>query len=398
MSAIKDIIESRVYDAQGDFQEGMRRATAQILDLMPLKVPFGKTVRQLTPESISVRDLLDMFVIENYKQQGRSVDALLSGGGSRAMAEAINTSQFPRILGRMTSIMILDAYSLAMEGADRLVTESTGHRDDYAYFGKLTGKDNPERVHEGEVYEEGGYGEYEVRIKLRKFGKIFQLTKEMILADRTGQIIEHCKDYGEQMGYHRQTDILECATTRASTIHEGDATSWLNINGTGYAVYADTHATYPGSGGQANDNNLTSTSLSASGYESALTALRAIKDINGDHIMVQPKFVIVAPAQSYTAKKLFISTVEPGLTSGGQDPNIFKGNYEPIVDNAGTAGTWYMGDFAKQIRYVWGWKPMVESTVSQEQALMRDVVMTVKASYKGGCGHIDHRYVIKAAA
>lgn len=393
MPGIKSIVESRTYDAGGNWQEGCLRAANDIIEAMHP----NKGLRKMNPEDLSVRDVFDVFVVENWRQQGKSVDALLSGN-SVIMAEAISTSQFPRILGRASEVNILDSYLLALEGVEELVTESTGWKGNWAFFDRLTGKELPERVFEGAAYEETQFGEVEAAIKLRKFGRIIQVTKEMVMADQTGKIVQFSKDFGQEMGYHRQTDILQCVTMTASSLHEAAANDWFRINGTAYAVYADTHATVPGSGGIANDNNFTSTAIGSSGYSTVLTALRKMQDIHGKKIRVKPTHVIVAPEQEETSKKLYIFNVEPGLTSGGQDPNIYKGMFKPVVDVDGTDGTWYMGAFNKQVIYAWAWKPGVASVAPQERALTHDIVLLIQVSYKGGPGHIDHRFAARAAA
>lgn len=394
MSVIRNIVESRIYDAKGDFNAAMRTAERQILSLMPLK-----GTRELLPEDVSVRDLYDLFVIEPRKQKGQSCEGLLGGNSQStvAMVEAMGTTALPRIIGRMATIIILDEYQLALSDVEQLVTDSPGWTGDWAEFGRLTGKDKPERVHEGESYEEAGFGEFTSQIKMRKFGKIIYLTKEMILADQTGKIVDHAKNYGEAMGLHRQTDILECATMRASTLHEGGVNDWYRVNQTSYAVYADDHSAVPGSGAQTNDN-IAAVALGNAGLGTIRTQMRAMKDINGDNIVVNPRFVIVAPEQETIAEQLHDNKYQVGATTQDLPKNIWKGKYMPINDFGGTDGTFFIGDFPKQMRYAWVWKPGVETVIPQEQAVTRDVTMLIKTSYKGGVGHIDSRYVLKSVA
>ena len=396
MSKIQQILESRIFDAGGKYEEGSVAAANQILEGLSVR----KASRTIQSEEISIRDLFDSFVVSKLRAEGKDIGPILNGH-STAIAEAIVTSQFPRLISRMSEVTILDNYELALEGVDELVTPVENVKNDWAYFSRITGQDLPELTYEAMAYEETILGEYEVAIKLRKYGRVLKLTKEMILADQTGKLQEQCRNFGGGMGYHRQTEILESACTRISTKHEGVAADNLRINGTSYAVYANSHAAYPGSGGEANDNILVTNALGAAGVAAAVLQLRKVKDIHGQGIMIRPTHVIVAPDQEAIGKKLYVFAVEPNLTTttGGYiDPNLFKGLYKPMVDLGGTDGTWYIGEFRKEIRYCWGWKPLIDAIVPQEQALTHDVALLIRCSYKGGCGHVDHRFVLKSSA
>ncbi len=399
MANIRSIIESRKFDAGGNLQEGLARAAKQITEMVSLKEEGGQTLK---PSDISVRELLEEFVILPAVEQagGDTHIATEIRASSMRMAESINTSQFPRMMSRMASVVLLDAYEMALEDVNELVTEDNITSGNWAYYNFLAGKESPELVYESDAYEEAGIGEHEVSIKVRKYGKVIKLTKEMILADQTGRFVQLATDFGDKMGYHRQVEILEAATMRASTLHGGAANDNLRMNGTSYALYADTHAAYPGAGAQANDNNIASGSVDAAGYAAALLLLRGMVDAHGDPIPVRPTHVLVAAADEIAARKLFqFPTVitDSGTVGTVNEPNYYKGLLKPIIDIGGTGGTFFLGEFRKQVRYVWGWKPAVETGSPQSEALSRDVVMVAKASYKGGAGNVDYRYAVKTA-
>jgi len=390
MFKIIDLVESRRQDAGGDFNKGADRAAAMLLEMLHVK----PDLRLIQPNELSVGELFEAFVIRKLLAEGKPVAAILSGEAV-AIAEAVNTTQFPRILSRMAELNILDNYELALEGADALVT-NVDIKGTFAYFQRITGKDLPELVHEGHAYEETAMGEWECVIKARKYGRLLKITKEMIMEDRTGDILQNASDFGLELGYHRQTEIFEACSMRASTIHGGGTTDIFKVNGTGYAIYADTHATVPGSGGHANDNNITSASMDSDGLSAALLKLRKVVNIHGIPLRIRASQVLVAPETEESAWKMFNFDNTPGATSQA-DKNIHKGRFTPFMDPDNPNTYWYMGDFPRQMRYVWAWHPTIRNVSPVEMSLTHDIVLLIQASYKGGCAAVDHRFAVRAA-
>ena len=404
----RNMLNSRIADAGGKYDEhgviqctraqfkaGAERAARQFEAILPKKSPAAG--RSVTPADFGIMEMLDALVLDPMRREGRyaEVSSILSGSNPQALFEAINTTQFPRLLNRMAAVTILDEYEISLENVDALVTEVPNWSQDWYHTNALTGQDSPTQTQEGSGYEETILGEYDVSIQLFKYGRLLYITREMILADATGKVLERAKSNGQYMALTRQQEILSTCTGVASTINTKAAIDNLIINNVGRALYANDHSALPGSGGETNDN-LIASALSSAGLQTAVTALRQIKDIHGRRIKVNPTQLIHAPAQEVTAGKLFSFAVEPGLASGGIDPNIYRSKYRPVLDMEGVDGTWYLGDFAKQIRYVWGWKPEVVTGVPEALNITHDIVVVIRPSYKGGCGAVDHKFAIKS--
>ncbi|MFV2015940.1 MAG: hypothetical protein ACC656_10950, partial [Candidatus Heimdallarchaeota archaeon] len=61
--------------------------------------------------------------------------------------------------------------------------------------------------------------------------------------------------------------------------------------------------------------------------------------------------------------------------------------------------SWYIGDPAKQMKWLWVWRPSTASlAASSDLAFFNNIVVTYKFSYHGGVGHCDYTYIIKNTA
>ena len=407
----RNLLNSRIYDAGGkadengvitytpeQFKAGARAALKQFEALLPLKMP-ANGVRLVDASDFGIMEMLDALVLDpmRKKRMHSEVASILGGRSAHLLYEAINTTQFPRMLNRLASVAILDGYEMALENVDALVTEVNDVKTSYYKTNLITSQDSPSLTAEGAAYEETVLGELEVDIKLRKYGRLLKITREMVLADETGKVLDQAKNNGEYMALIRQQDILGVCTGQASIVYDGASTDNFIVNGTGFDLFSNDHSAIPGQGAQANDN-LIAAALGSAGIQTAITALREIKDIHGRRIKVMPKQLIHAAAQEFTAQKLFSFVVEPALTTSGQDPNLFKSKYMPVLDMEGTDGTWYLGDFSKQVVYAWGWKPEVESDTNPGMKITNDIVVLIRPSFKGGAGCRDYKYAVKSIA
>jgi len=93
--------------------------------------------------------------------------------------------------------------------------------------------------------------------------------------------------------------------------------------------------------------------LSPSGLDKATQLFGEQRDINGGFILVDPKFLVVPPALSGTAKRLWASEYVNETTAAGKpspSANVWEGMYEPLVSpyiggNAGLGGSntnWFL--------------------------------------------------------
>lgn len=385
---IGHLLESQRTELHPDGKSiGLREAQRKTADRIVSLVAEGK----LGFSDINISEAFRELVLEGNDS--------VNINDARSVSEAITSSEFPRFMSRLAQPTMLQDYEHYMVNAQQLVTEIPGTvNGKHGYYTRLTGGEGLELVEEEKPYETTNFNEYEVTIENNKFGRLINLTREALLYDKTGDVWNHVRNFGFYIGQHRETMIIEAVTGQASSKTGRASTQNFVVNGTGYDIYATTHASVPGSGGYANINWFGDTALSTSGLTTALQKARDIVDINGEYINVKPRFVIVPPALEKTANDLFMQPFDPQAinTSGTGNinlQNVYRGQYTVIVWPALSSSTaWYLGDYPRQTYWQWNWRPRVDVTQDPSLAVNNDIVSTVKASYNGGVGSVDHRF------
>jgi len=378
MGAIREVMEAAVNEAGGD----MQKANVIVAD------KFGKLIDEgkITFADVSIRELFEATA--NYNGD---VDL----ARVTAVSEAISSSAFPYITEKLIYKEMLAAHDIAMMGLDRIVPtiQMSNEKEDIA---GLSAIDTLTEVIEGQPYEEGGVSEYYVQVKAKKFGRIISLTREMVLFDKTGEVVRRAKRIGENAGQWKHRFIVEALTDQAINATGESANYGLLWNGSGgNAIYANDHSSY--FDGQTNDN-LVSGALTFDNFASARALLRRMKNSVGDYVFVNPRHLVVPPELEASALILMQSTQKAG--SANNDVNVFKGSADVIVSPyLADSNDWFLGDVSRQI--VWGrvWDlEVVAQRRGSDADFERDVVQRYRASIFGGARCVDYRYVVKGSS
>jgi len=180
-SPILSVVEG--YRGDGvDLKEAQRRAGLRIGDL----VESG----QIAPEKVSIAEVFQALVFMGREQEINLESAV-------SVAEAISSSYFPQLLTRIATPKVLGGYQYYVAPIEELYTEIPEPvNGNYGHYSRITGSEGPELVLESMAYETTGMGEYEISIRNRKFGRIIEVTREMILFDRTGSVMANLGNYG----------------------------------------------------------------------------------------------------------------------------------------------------------------------------------------------------------
>ena len=373
---IRNIQEAHIKDASGDVQEGQRRTVEQL-------------VRLLETGKLPIDDSIIKTVWEGLVNHDRRLDM----NDSARVIEAMTQSSFPYFTEKLVSKVIIDQYNYALGDVGNLVEEVES---------KTRNEDIP-GLDAGEGFEERGemekstlmqYTEKRARIRNHKFDKACSLTKELVVMDRTGELIRRAKAIGEKGGLHRHKFIVQKACSLACTATGEAADHSLTINGTARALFADTHAAWDD---VANDN-VDTTAFGFAGIKALDILLAKMTDKEGDEVVVMGRQLLVPPELRIQALQLENSQGEPGTSDRNDNP--FKGELTVIPTPILTsAGIYYLGDFPKQTRWQWVWKPIILTlTSNSESYVMNDILQTFKYSYMGGCGCTDYRYAAKGGS
>lgn len=338
-------------------------------------------------------------VIANYEE--------LRGGTDVEVALAVSSSQFPTISKVIINKETIGSYEYYQEGHEQFVREIEGSNTQREYLAGFTDPEGPELRPELHSYEETNLGEQDVEVRMADFGRVISLSKEAIFNDRTGQLLDKAKTIGKLGGQHRAKMIIQTLEVKPRTAFKEATSRAFVYKGTAYAdtsFYATSHTTLDG---RVNKNLVASNALADyTDIQAALDVLPLMKSPNGHEIIVAPKYVIVPPALETVAWQILNSdtfTKDPSNAGTGvyHQPNPYgpKGmkTFTPFTSRYMAASTtWYLGDPAEQMRWIWIFRPATDSIgANSEQAFMRKIVLTYKFSYHGGVGHTDYTNIVK---
>ena len=276
---------------------------------------------------------------------------------------------------------------------------------------------------EGEEYHRSKLVDRWCQTKALKYGKIISLTRETLMSDRTGQVVEQCMGLGSSAKYKEdQLAALAFADSSNSAhvpdVAEQDAGSYFPEN-TRCALYRTT------AGSTKTDyefsiNKVAQNLKSWSNVEAALKLLLAMTNKNGQYIDVMSGgLTIVVPTALVSRATLLANSIHSdivGNSTAGTEFNItrvpepFK-NLMPqgssvkiivwrLLTSAATAiqSVWYLaGDAQKQFRKheCWGVEFSKASPAQLGQDdFNKDIIAKFKAGFYAGFRAIDDKYVI----
>jgi hypothetical protein len=332
-----------------------------------------------------------------------------------AIANEVRSSQFPTISRVVIHNTILKTYEQYMENVDSLVTEAEATRTTEETIAGFTEMEGPEIRPEGMSYEETNFGEKDVKVYMADFGRTVSITAEALFNDRTGQLLRNARAIGEKAGQHRAKMIIQTIEVLPRTAFKEptNGSRAFVYKGTAYQssdfYNATTHA---GIDGRLNPNLKTSNALADyTDIENALLLFASMKDSQGDEIVVAPNTILVPPALEV---KLFQIMNGASFTPVGQGANS-----APIIYHTGNPygqgglssftpfssrylssnTTWYIGDFKKQLIWLWVFRPATQSlAASADRAFFNKIVVTYKFAYHGGVAHEDYVNIVKNTA
>jgi hypothetical protein len=333
------------------------------------------------------------------------------------IALAVSSSQFPTISKVAINKTVLDAYQLHQEGLDGLVTDITATRTNEEYLAGFTDPEGPELRQESQSYQETNFGERDITIKMADFGRTISVTREAIFNDRTGQLLENARGFGEKGGQHRAKMIvqtLECLP-RTSFKEATSASNAFIYKGTAVQAATFYNATnHTSTDGRVNINLVASNGLvDYTNVDAALDLFVDMKTPAGDEMVITPRVVFCHEKLLSTAWQVFNSDtywkVAGGETATGLStyhginpvgPRGFRPRFNVLGSRyAASETTWYIGDPKSSMYWAWVWRPSTASlAATADKAFYNNIVMTYKFSYHGGVGHSDYSFIVQNTA
>lgn len=372
--------------------------------------------RWLRPQDFSVRELAANLV-DNGSEWVASMNPGKSGSYHLLESGAVEYGAFSNITGQIFYTEIREKYEAEEFVFSKLV--ETKHStlpgvEKIPGFGGI-GDQFETPLKESDPYPFVGVVEDYLHVaEKKKRGGIVAVTKEAIFGDRTGELLDYCKEIGHYLGLSKEIRIIDTlidGNGMAKSIYAGG--SRYHWKSTSYAAYQSSSPWI---------NVKTSNALADwSNIQASELIMAAITDpFTGLPIMIDATHVIVPPDLKYTANRVVmageIRVASPGYATSGNPtqtiaPNPVEGAFKVVSSRlfksrttaAGSpyvgASTWLHGNPQKAVRYYSNWD-MVTTTLGagSEAEFHRDVVIQTKVSEKGTPAWLNPRYMVRNTA
>lgn len=352
--------------------------------------------KQLKPEDFSIRDLARGLI-----DDGESWFSQMASpkGGFRSLTEAANavdTSMFAGITGQIVYNKILEKYTNPkFLWQDLVETIPTTFLDGERFAGIGGVGDEFEITNETEPYPMLGVNEefVDTPATVRR-GGIVPVTKDIIIADRTGVLLERCSELGHYLGINKEKRVLDCVT---------GVTNTYKRNGTSSNTYATSGSV---------TNQVANPLVDWTDIENAELLLDGLTDPNtGEPMIAVPDTILVPSALKKTAQRILnateTATVDNQANAGtyrmwSPVPGPFYGETYTILSSpyvkarTSSASTWFLGNFKKAFAYMEAWK--IETTTAGENselAFTNDILMRYRAIERGTPAVKNPRFVTK---
>lgn len=363
---------------------------------------LGDAIREkkISKHSISIRQLAESFMGYNWAE---NLYRFNSGVRVQEASEGVDASSFTAITGQLLVNEIKDKFDLAKLIGDDVcetvpVTNGNLKEQKVPWLSNVI--DSVEKVEEGMPYPHTtfspNYIEYPA---IEKIGKICAVTMEAIYSDLTGQILDSAGSVGTYCGLAREERILKVVLGLTNN-HK-----W---NGSSYNTYLSSGAWVNTVG-----NFVLKDWTSVNTLEQLFTNM--LDPNTGKNILIEPKQMLVMPANKYRAIRAFSATSTRSgdfATSGNPDqieaPNPLDKDYQILTSpharrlltesgvSASIADSYvFLGDFKKS--FIWREaKPLtvVEAPAQNPREFEQDIALAVKASLMGVACVRDPRYVV----
>lgn len=363
---------------------------------------LGDAIREkkISKHSISIRQLAESFLGHNWAE---NLYRYNSGVRVQEASEGVDASSFTAITGQLLVNEIKDKFDLAKLIGDDVcetipVTNGNLKEQKVPWLSNVI--DSVEKVEEGMPYPHTTFSPNFIEYPaIEKIGKICAVTMEAIYSDLTGQILDSAGSVGTYCGLAREERILRVVLGLVNN-HK-----W---NGSSYNTYLSSGAWTNTVG-----NFVLKDWTSVNTLEQLFTNM--LDPNTGKNILIEPKQMLVMPANRYRAIRAFSANVTRSgdfATSGNPDqieaPNPLDKDYQiltspharRLLTEAGVSTSIadsyvFLGDFKKA--FIWREaKPLtvVEAPAQNPREFEQDIALAVKASMMGVAAVRDPRYVV----
>jgi hypothetical protein len=370
-------------------------------------------IKELRPTDFDLgRLFVECFGYHEYARCRYDRDYLANSAIGRSLLEqqgAVTTAAFSNITGQIVYSAILEPYQFEEFVFTREIPEvNTNFLDGEKIAGITPIGDAVAIRAEAQPYVLAGPGENWIFTPpVLDRGAEVPVTWEAVFADRTGQLLERCRQIGWGGAANREKRAIDCILDLNTTAHR------YNWRGTVIASYGDNSGTHSW------DNLSASNPLTDwSNLNNAEQNLNALTDpFTGEPIDVMARHLIVAKSLQHVAERLLgaekIRVATPGFATTGnptqtEATNPYANRYTVLTNRwvaarisagSGNATDWFLGDVGKYARYMVAEKlavvPMPSNTIEEYR---RRIVAGWRVNERGAYSVWEPRALNKSTA
>lgn len=318
------------------------------------------------------RSLTTIEVCRNMLEAGGISTRFMSAND--IAAKALSTSDFPLILGDVVNRRLRAGY----ESAPRTFQTFCRRSDvaDYRAVSRPILGEAPslEQVNESGEYKYGKLGEESQSYRLKKYGKIIPITREMIINDDLSAFTRIAEAFGSS-----------AAETESEVVYGLI---------TGNVKLADNVALF-----HANHNNLGTTgALSETTLSEARKKLRRQTGVSTTRpLNLMAEYLIVPAALETSAEKILTAVLAEATANVNVFANKLKLIVEPRLDDS-SATAWYLAASPMRIDTIeYGYLNGTDGVYTETRQGFEIDGLEVKARLEFAAGVIDHRGLFKNA-
>ncbi|HUS95355.1 MAG TPA: hypothetical protein VMX97_01300 [Hyphomicrobiaceae bacterium] len=368
---------------------------------------------ELSMHDFSLRDMAEHLIPDGSEFIRLMNPRRRSGQTIFEAVDAVDTSAFSHITGQLIFSTINDAMKLDTLIGDQLVTVMPSQFQDAERIPGISNASDEfaDEITEGEPYPLVGLSEEYVTIpRAEKHGGILGITREAIIADRTGVLVDRARTIGTGLAIRREKAILN--------VFIGAVNPYAR-NGEARITYHDTNMGF--------DNIITDALANYTAIQAAETAFRRMRDpATGEPLGLSIDTIVVVPALLWLGRQIIHATEirqdqRPVLAAGAVAINQIGVNPIPFelqilsnewlrdlllaadgvsgldTDGAKVDSFWFIGK--PKACFVWKeiWPLTVEEAPQNNEAqFSQDIWMRFKCSYKGVPGVREPRLMIRS--
>ena len=335
---------------------------------------------KFTMEQASLKELWDGFT--NYAPVSSKERLVMNDPKNKR--EAVGTGAFTRITGYLINSKVIEGYNSVATIGQNLTTTVPSKLQTETVAG-IADTGLVELVTEGAAYKSSSIVEKYVTIPNNKYGRIIDVTEELIYFDQTGQVLVRARTIGEGAAYYKEQLIVEGVQDVNTTVYRP--------SGSATAFYSSTNA-----------NLQTSNAFDAAGLAAIMKLAHEMTSDSDDtkYIMVDllGKPLLVPVDLMEEAWELAFGPEHPETAERAR--NYWQGKFSPMTSQfitAQSSTTWYWGDFQKDFWWTEVWPLTVLSAkAGHEDEFNRDIKAKYKTRFFGGVGAVDFRHCFKSTA